>query len=84
MDLFGKPLIGEDLLLFENLLSEADFQIYDRVFVDDTALWTAIVKEKLLVIYFQGFTSLYIAHEPAEEVGIQIGLSDVLLSLSLE
>lgn len=83
MYLFSKPLICEDLLLLEDLLSEADLHLNDGLLINNTTFWSAIVQEKLLVVYLEGLTTLHIAHKTAEKVGVQIGLPDVLKGLIL-
>ena len=83
VDLFGETLICQHLLLLENLLGEADLHLYDGVLVHDAEFGTAVVQEKLLVVYLKGLSTLHIAHKATEEIWVQIGLADVLKSLIL-
>jgi hypothetical protein len=81
--LFGETLVCKHLLLLENLLSETHFHLYDGVLVHYTEFGATVVQEKFLVVYLEGLSTLHIAHKATEEIGVQIGLSDVLKGLIL-
>ena len=54
LDLFGEALVGEDLLLLEDFLSEADLKFDDGLFVNDAIFGPAIIQEELLIIDLNG------------------------------
>ena len=81
--LFCETLVCQHLLLLENLLGEPDLHLYNGVLVHYTEFGATVVQEKFLVVYLEGLSTLHIAHKATEEIGVQIGLPDVLKGIIL-
>jgi predicted Zn-dependent protease len=64
-------------------LGEPYFHLYNGVLIHYPEFGPTVVQEKFLVVYLEGLSSLHIAHKATEEIGVQIGLADVLKGLIL-
>lgn len=80
IDPFCEALVSKNLLLLENLMSEANLELDNRLLIDDASFRPTVVDEELLIIDLDGLTAFHIAHEATEEVVVEICLLYVVES----
>ena len=83
LKLLSQSLVRQHLLSLEHFSGEAQLHVDDGLLVHQAALGSAVIHKELLVVNQDRLSLFHVANETAEEVGIQVGVFQVLEELGL-